>query len=95
MIDNAHRAAWDALYRDQRTLERISSAAETLADQLDPDTDPGHTLYALAGDAWTHRENGRDIIETGTLDGQLPADEVRAWLEGAAQIIERAQEALA
>lgn len=94
MIDNASRAAWDALEGSRFTLERIQRAAERLAQDLDPDTDPGHTLYALAGDAWEHLANERDILEAGTLDGQLPADETRAWLEQAAQIIERARLAL-
>jgi len=91
MIDNATRAAWDAIYRDRYTLRRIQHAAEHLAQDLDPDTDPGHALLALAGDAWTHDNDALDILEAGTLDGQLPTDEVRAWLDTAAQIIERAR----
>lgn len=95
MIDNAARAAWDAIFRDQGRLQTISHAAEQLANNLHPAAPSVPELHALAGDAWAHRQNGLDIMEAATLDDKLPADEVRAWLEGAAQIIERAQEALA
>ena len=94
MIDNATRAAWDAIEGSRFTLQRIQHAAENLAHDLDPDSDPAHALLDLAGDAWQHLANERDIIEAGTLDGQLPADEVRAWLERAVQIIDRARLAL-
>ena len=96
MIDNAARAAWDAIFRDQGRLQTISHAAEQLANTLHPAAPAvAECLHALAGDAWAHRQNGLDIMEAATLDDELPADEVRAWLEGAAQIIERAQVALA
>lgn len=94
MIDNATRAAWDAIEGSRFTLRRIQDAAQTLADELDPDTEAAADLYALAGDAWQHLANERDIIEAGVLDGQLPAAEVRAWLEQAVQIIDRARQAL-
>lgn len=91
MIDNAHRATFDAIYSDRITLARISTAAEQLAATLDPDTDPGHALYALAGDAWTHAADGRDLLDAATYDRHLPAEELRAWLETVGQIIDRAR----
>ena len=94
MIDNATRATYDALYRDRAGLSKIAIAAESLALEIDPDTDPGHALLALAGDAWAHGADALDLLEAGTLDRHLPADEVRAWLEQAAQIIDRARLAL-
>ena len=94
MIDNATRAAYDAIFRHQGTLQTISHAVEHLAHDLDPDTDPGHALHAIAGDAWAHRQDGLDIMQAATYDGELAAGEVRAWLERVVQIIDRARLAL-
>lgn len=91
MIDNATRAAYDAIFRDQGRLQTISHAAEQLANKLHRAAPVVPELRALAGDAWAHRENGLDIMEAATLDRELAADEVRAWLDTAAQIIERAR----
>lgn len=91
MIDNAHRAAFDAIYADRITLARIGTAAEQLAATLDPDTDPGHALYDLAGDAWTHAADGRDLLEAATYDRHLPAEELRAWLKTTGELITRAR----
>lgn len=91
MIDNAHRAALDAIYQNRADLDKISTYAEELAERLHPAAPSVPELHALAGDAWAHYENSYDILAAGVYDGQLPADEVRAWLDTAAQIIERAR----
>lgn len=94
MIDNATRATYDALYRDRAGLSKIAIAAESLALEIDPDTDPGHALLALAGDAWAHGADALDLLEAGTLDGQLPTPDTGAWLSKASQIIMRAHQLL-
>lgn len=94
MIDNATRAAWDAIYRDRATLGKIAIAAESLALEIDPDTDPGHALLALAGDAWAHGADALDVLEAGAIDGQLPTPDAGIWLTEASQIMMRAHHLL-
>lgn len=87
MIENATRAAWDAVFQARGTLRQIERAAEQLAAD-NPSTAATQRWLSLAGSAWAAGEDCLDLI----AGDEATPGEIGAFLARVDEIENRARQ---
>jgi hypothetical protein len=81
MIENATRAAWEAVFQARETLARITHAADAWTDQMQPTDAAYQDALNLSGSAWAAGADSLDLMKARTTPG-----EIGAWLARVDQI---------
>lgn len=88
MIENATRAAWDAVFEARKTLARITQAADAWTDQMQPTDAAYQDALGLSGSAWAARVDSLDLIESG----DATPGQIGAWLARVDEIENQARQ---